>query len=164
MHIFLLWFVAAVLVGICAASRGRSAVAWSLLSFLISPILALLFLLAVGVKRPRSAGDPLAAMKEMMAAATKAEQIAAAELEEAARKATYGKRPGIALVLVILALLGAAIAVMPILRALQHPAPVERMSSSPDRTLIEAPDPSAAWAQKYLDGAMATIRLVPLGK
>jgi hypothetical protein len=43
--IVIIWFVVSIFVGIAASSRGRSAFGWFLISLLLSPVLALLFLL-----------------------------------------------------------------------------------------------------------------------
>lgn len=47
MSVLIIWCVMAVLVGIAADRRGRSGLGWSLLSLLISPLLAILFLLVM---------------------------------------------------------------------------------------------------------------------
>jgi hypothetical protein len=47
-EIFLFWFVASIVVGIWAGSRGRNGAGWCLLSLLISPLLTFLILLAIG--------------------------------------------------------------------------------------------------------------------
>jgi hypothetical protein len=48
MEWFLLWLVFAVVVGVIAASRGKSGFGWFLLSCLISPLLGLILVLALG--------------------------------------------------------------------------------------------------------------------
>ena len=45
------WFIISIVVGIAASSRGRSGFGWFLLAVLISPILALLFLIAFPPKQ-----------------------------------------------------------------------------------------------------------------
>jgi hypothetical protein len=47
MGIFVIWSVFAFLVGIAASSRGRSGAGWFLLAVIISPLIAILFVLAL---------------------------------------------------------------------------------------------------------------------
>jgi hypothetical protein len=47
MGIFIIWLVLAFLVGIAASSRGRSGAGWFLLAVIISPLIAILFVLAL---------------------------------------------------------------------------------------------------------------------
>jgi hypothetical protein len=47
MVLFALWLVFAVVVGVAADHRGRSGFGWFLLSVFISPLLAVLFLIAL---------------------------------------------------------------------------------------------------------------------
>jgi hypothetical protein len=47
MGIFIIWLVFAFLVGIAASSRGRSGAGWFLLAVIISPLIAILFVLAL---------------------------------------------------------------------------------------------------------------------
>lgn len=47
MELIIGWLVFAVVVGICASSRGRSGFGWFLLSVAISPILALILVLVM---------------------------------------------------------------------------------------------------------------------
>ena len=47
MSLLIIWGVLALLVGIAADRRGRSGLGWSLLALLISPLLAILFLLVM---------------------------------------------------------------------------------------------------------------------
>jgi len=65
MEIVVLWVIAAIVVAIIAKDRNRSAFGWFLLSVLISPILALVLVLALGKPEPMSAqstDDELRAM------------------------------------------------------------------------------------------------------
>lgn len=48
MEFVILWPLLAIIVGVAASSRGRSGIGWFLLSMLVSPLIAGLFLLAVG--------------------------------------------------------------------------------------------------------------------
>ena len=65
----IVWFVAAIIVGLAASNRAtRSGFGWFVLSLIISPLLAFLALLAVGRKRPAevqwvSSGGDLVAYK-----------------------------------------------------------------------------------------------------
>lgn len=57
MEIVLLWFGFALVVGVLAGKRGRSGIGWFLLACVISPLLAGLFVLALGnAKSPRESG------------------------------------------------------------------------------------------------------------
>jgi hypothetical protein len=47
MSIFIAWLVFAFLVGIAASSRGRSGAGWFILAVIISPLIAILFVLAL---------------------------------------------------------------------------------------------------------------------
>jgi hypothetical protein len=47
MGIFIIWLVFALLVGIAASSRGRSGVGWFFLAVIISPLIGILFVLAM---------------------------------------------------------------------------------------------------------------------
>lgn len=47
MEILLFWFGFSILVAVAASARGRSAIGWFLLSVVISPLLALLFVLVM---------------------------------------------------------------------------------------------------------------------
>jgi hypothetical protein len=116
MTIFAIWFVACILVGVVAGSWNRSGFLWWLLAFLISPILAWLILLCAGKRQPtrveRHRTDPLAAMTQL-GLPSKAELIAAADAQEAARKATYGKSyfgflAGLALIGLVLGIVASA--------------------------------------------------------
>lgn len=49
--IFLFWLVLAVAVGAAANARGRSGIGWFILAVLISPVLALIFLIALPSRR-----------------------------------------------------------------------------------------------------------------
>jgi hypothetical protein len=48
------WAAFAVIIGIAAGNRGRSAIGWALLAALISPLLALALLLALGSPVPNA--------------------------------------------------------------------------------------------------------------
>lgn len=55
MGIFLFWLGASVVVGIIASSRGRSGFGWFILSLLISPLLAVILVLALGASKSAAA-------------------------------------------------------------------------------------------------------------
>lgn len=48
MEILVLWFILSLVIGAAANSKGRNPAGWFLLSILLSPLLAGLFLLAMG--------------------------------------------------------------------------------------------------------------------
>jgi hypothetical protein len=48
MELLLLWLVFAIVVGYAASTKGRSGVGWFLLAVLISPLIAVIFLLLAG--------------------------------------------------------------------------------------------------------------------
>ena len=52
MVIILIWFALAVVVGALAAGKDRSGFGWFLLAMLISPLIAAIFLLIAGDRRP----------------------------------------------------------------------------------------------------------------
>lgn len=47
MEIFIFWFLFSVAVGILGSNRGRSGIAWFLVSIVLSPLLGLIFLLVM---------------------------------------------------------------------------------------------------------------------
>lgn len=54
--VLVFWVIISIIVGVAANSRGRNGVGWFLVSVFLSPILALLFLLAFPpIKRGRGA-------------------------------------------------------------------------------------------------------------
>jgi hypothetical protein len=54
MFVLLAYFVFAIMVGMAATARGRSGLGWFLLSLFISPLLTILFLLALPNKHTQS--------------------------------------------------------------------------------------------------------------
>lgn len=52
MGFFLLWLVAAIVVGVIASGKGRSGFGWFVLGVLISPLLAGILALVVSSKKP----------------------------------------------------------------------------------------------------------------
>ena len=50
--VFIVWVIVAFVVGAAANQRGRSALAWFMTSLLLSPVLAVLLLIAFPMKRP----------------------------------------------------------------------------------------------------------------
>lgn len=52
MEILAIWLVFAIIVGVVANGRGRSAIGWFLLALLISPLIAIIVLLVMGPGTP----------------------------------------------------------------------------------------------------------------
>ena len=55
MDVFLWWFIFAVLVGVAAASRGRSGLGWWFLSMLLSPLIGIIMVAILPSLKPSPA-------------------------------------------------------------------------------------------------------------